>query len=135
MNPFSLKDSTCSGVSPSVDVWFTVSVTLISFLLMHFPYRSAGPCRTVGNPELGVLSPERGPLPDLWDTRCAAADRYVALMRRFIVFSAGLLLTVLGSAFTGLAMGVWVFQYTGSATQYSLTLLINLLPMVLFGAV
>ena len=56
-------------------------------------------------------------------------------MRRFIVFSIGLLLTVLGSAFTGLAMGVWVFQYTGSATQYSFTLLINLLPMVLFGAV
>jgi MFS family permease len=56
-------------------------------------------------------------------------------MRKFIVFSVGLLLTVLGSAFTGLAMGVWVFQYTGSVTQYSFTLLINLLPMVLFGAV
>jgi MFS transporter, DHA3 family, macrolide efflux protein len=54
-------------------------------------------------------------------------------MRRFIVFSIGLLTSVLGSAFTGLAMGVWVFQATGSATQYSLTLLISLLPGVLFG--
>ncbi|MEU4159990.1 MFS transporter [Actinoplanes sp. NPDC026670] len=54
-------------------------------------------------------------------------------MPRFIVFSVGLLTSVLGSAFTGLAMGVWVFQHTGSATQYSITLLVSLLPGVIFG--
>ena len=56
-------------------------------------------------------------------------------MRKFIVFSVGLLLSILGSAATGLAMGVWVFQYTGSATQYSFTLLISLLPAVLFSPI
>jgi MFS family permease len=56
-------------------------------------------------------------------------------MRRFIALSVALLLSVLGSAFTGLAMGVWVFQHTGSAAQYGLTLLINLLPGVLFGPI
>ncbi len=56
-------------------------------------------------------------------------------MRRFIALSVGLLLSVLGSAFTGLAMGVWVFQHTGSATLYGITLLINLLPGVLFGPI
>ncbi|BCB89219.1 MFS transporter [Phytohabitans suffuscus] len=56
-------------------------------------------------------------------------------MRKFIVFSVGLLMSVLGSAFTGLAMGVWVFLYTGSATQYSLTLLVSLLPGVLFAPI
>ena len=56
-------------------------------------------------------------------------------MRRFIALSTGLLVSILGSAFTGLAMGAWVFQHTGSATQYGITLLINLLPGVLFGPV
>lgn len=54
-------------------------------------------------------------------------------MPRFLVFSVGLLTSVLGSAFTSLAMGVWVFHDTGSATQYSLTLLMSLLPGVIFG--
>jgi MFS transporter, DHA3 family, macrolide efflux protein len=56
-------------------------------------------------------------------------------MRAFIALSSGLLITVLGSAFTGLAMGAWVFQETGSATLYGITLLINLLPMVVFGPI
>jgi DHA3 family macrolide efflux protein-like MFS transporter len=56
-------------------------------------------------------------------------------MRRFMTLFTGLLISVLGSAFTGLAMGVWVFRETGSATQYSITLLFNLIPGVLFGPV
>lgn len=56
-------------------------------------------------------------------------------MRAFIALSSGLLISVLGSAFTGLAMGVWVFQETGSATAYGITLLISLLPMVAFGPI
>jgi DHA3 family macrolide efflux protein-like MFS transporter len=55
--------------------------------------------------------------------------------RRFTVLAAGLLLTVLGSALTSLAMGAWVFQATGSATLYGITLLANLVPGVLFGPV
>lgn len=56
-------------------------------------------------------------------------------MHRFIALSVGLVLSILGSAVTGLALGAWVFQHTGSATMYSITLLINLLPMVIFGPI
>ncbi|WP_320068795.1 MFS transporter [Micromonospora sp. RTGN7] len=54
-------------------------------------------------------------------------------MGKFTALALGLLTSVLGSALTGLALGVWVFQQTGSATQYGVTLLINLLPGVLFA--
>ncbi|WP_431873291.1 MFS transporter [Amycolatopsis sacchari] len=56
-------------------------------------------------------------------------------MRKFIALAGGLLASILGSAFTGLAMGTWVFQHTGSATQYGITLVINLLPGIVFGPV
>lgn len=56
-------------------------------------------------------------------------------MRKFIALAIGLLVSILGSAFTGLAMGAWVFQHTGSATQYGITLVINLLPGILFGPI
>jgi MFS family permease len=54
-------------------------------------------------------------------------------MGKFIALALGLLASILGSAFTGLATGAWVFQHTGSATQYSITLVINLLPGIVFG--
>ncbi|MGW4393653.1 MFS transporter [Amycolatopsis nivea] len=54
-------------------------------------------------------------------------------MGKFIALALGLLASILGSAFTGLAMGAWVFQHTGSATQYAVTLVINLLPGIVFG--
>lgn len=54
-------------------------------------------------------------------------------MRKFTLLATGLLVSILGSAFTSLAMGAWVFQHTGSATQYGITLVINLLPGIAFA--
>lgn len=56
-------------------------------------------------------------------------------MGKFIALALGLLISILGSAFTGLAMGAWVFQHTGSATQYSITLVINLVPGIMFASI
>lgn len=52
-------------------------------------------------------------------------------MRKLALLSSGVLISVIGSAVTGLALGVWVFRETGSAAQYGLTLLLNYLPGVL----
>lgn len=54
-------------------------------------------------------------------------------MRRFVILSTGLLVSVLGSAFTSLALAVWVFRDTGSVTQYGITLLLNFLPGIVFA--
>src|SRR3954451_14111545 len=49
-------------------------------------------------------------------------------MRRFTTLWAGYLLSVLGSSLTSLALGAWVFQQTGSATQYGLVVVMAFLP-------
>jgi DHA3 family macrolide efflux protein-like MFS transporter len=54
-------------------------------------------------------------------------------MRKFTALSAGLLVSVLGSSFTSLALAVWVFRATGSATQYGITLILNFLPGIVFA--
>jgi MFS transporter, DHA3 family, macrolide efflux protein len=56
-------------------------------------------------------------------------------MRKLTVLLAGTMVSMLGSAFTGFALGVWVFQRTGSATEYGATLVLNLLPGLLFAPV
>ncbi|TMR99679.1 MFS transporter [Nonomuraea basaltis] len=52
-------------------------------------------------------------------------------MRRFTTLWAGYLVSVLGSSLTSLALGVWVFQQTGSATQYGLIIVMSFLPGIL----
>lgn len=54
---------------------------------------------------------------------------------KFTALAVGLLVSVLGSTFTGFALGVWVFQETGSAAQYGLTLVMNFLPGILVSPV
>ena len=56
------------------------------------------------------------------------------LSRGFAVFAvvlAGQAVSILGTGLTGFALGVWVFQRTGSATQFALVALALLLPVVL----
>jgi hypothetical protein len=53
--------------------------------------------------------------------------------RTFLVVWFGQLVSLLGSALTGFALGVWVFQRTGSETQFALTFLFLVLPRVLLG--
>ncbi|WP_327582097.1 MFS transporter [Nonomuraea sp. NBC_00507] len=52
-------------------------------------------------------------------------------MRRFTTLWVGYLVSVLGSSLTSLALGVWVFQRTGSATQYGLIIVMSFLPGIL----
>src|SRR4051812_26536603 len=56
-------------------------------------------------------------------------------MRRFAALSVGLLLSVLGSACTSLALAVWILRGTGSTTLYGLSLLLQFLPGILFAPV
>ncbi|MBN1246780.1 MAG: MFS transporter [Anaerolineae bacterium] len=51
-------------------------------------------------------------------------------MITFIIVWAGQLVSTLGSALTNFALGVWVYETTGSATQFSLTLLASAIAYV-----
>jgi MFS transporter len=54
-------------------------------------------------------------------------------MTTFAVVWAGQLASLVGSALTSFALGVWVFERTGSATQFALIGLFNVLPRVLLS--
>jgi len=52
-------------------------------------------------------------------------------MRTFVVIWLGELISILGSGLTGFALGVWIFQQTGQATPFALTVLFSTLPRLL----
>lgn len=52
-------------------------------------------------------------------------------LKVFLVVWIGQVVSILGSGMTGFALGVWIFQQTGSATSFALTLLFNMLPKAL----
>lgn len=54
-------------------------------------------------------------------------------MRIFLIILSGQLISMLGSALTGFALGVWVYQETGSVTQYALISLFTVLPTVVLS--
>lgn len=54
-------------------------------------------------------------------------------MRKFRVLWVGQLVSLLGSGLTSFALGVWVFQRTGSVTQYAAICLLALLPGVVIS--
>lgn len=54
-------------------------------------------------------------------------------MTTFIIVWAGQLVSTLGSALTNFALGVWVYETTGSATQFSLTLLASSIATIAFS--
>ncbi len=54
-------------------------------------------------------------------------------MRTFFVIWAGQALSMVGSGLTGFALGVWIFQRTGSATQFAMIALAATLPAVLIS--
>ena len=54
-------------------------------------------------------------------------------MKTFLIIWLGQLVSMLGSSLTGFALGVWVFEQTGSATQFALVLLATSLPRVLLS--
>jgi MFS family permease len=54
-------------------------------------------------------------------------------MQTFTIVWIGQVVSILGSSMTGFAMGVWIFQQTGSAVSFSLTLLFNMLPKAIIA--
>ncbi len=56
-------------------------------------------------------------------------------MRTFFVIWIGQLISILGSGLTSFALGVWIFQQTGRATPFAITVLFGSLPAVLLGPV
>jgi MFS family permease len=56
-------------------------------------------------------------------------------MRAFLTIWAGQVVSALGSNLTGFALGVWVYQQSGSATLFSLIMLVATLPAVLMSPI
>ncbi len=53
--------------------------------------------------------------------------------RTFLLIWLGQMISVTGTGLTGFALGVWVYQRTGSVTQFSLIALFTTLPGILFS--
>ena len=64
-----------------------------------------------------------------------ASSMIPAGMTTFLVIWAGQLVSIVGSGLTGFALGVYVYQETGSVTQLSLILLANNLPSLLLAPI
>ena len=52
-------------------------------------------------------------------------------MKTFLVIWIGQLISMLGSGLTSFALGVWIFDQTGKATPFALTILLGNLPRIL----
>ena len=52
-------------------------------------------------------------------------------MKTFLVIWIGQLVSMLGSGLTSFALGVWIFEQTGKATPFALTILFGNLPRIL----
>jgi MFS family permease len=56
-------------------------------------------------------------------------------LRRFVVIWLGQLISLTGSGLSNFALGVWVYQRTGSATQFALIALFATLPGILVSPI
>jgi MFS family permease len=54
-------------------------------------------------------------------------------MRTFTAIWAGQIISIIGSGLTEFALGVWIYQQTGSATQFALTILCIALPPIMLS--
>ncbi len=54
-------------------------------------------------------------------------------MRTFLIILIGELISMLGSGLTGFAMGVWIFEQTGQATPFAMTVLFASLPPIILA--
>lgn len=54
-------------------------------------------------------------------------------MRTFMIIWLGQLISIIGSGLTGFALAVWIFQETGEATPFALTILFSNLPRLLLS--
>ena len=63
--------------------------------------------------------------------RTAALAAHARELRVFLILWVGQTVSAFGGVMVGFAMGVWVFQRTGSATAFSLILLFGLVPGII----
>lgn len=56
-------------------------------------------------------------------------------MRTFMIIWLGQLISILGSGLTSFALGVWIYQETGQATPFAVTVLFGNLPRILLSPV
>jgi MFS transporter, DHA3 family, macrolide efflux protein len=54
-------------------------------------------------------------------------------MKTFLIIWFGQFISILGSGLTAFALGVWIFQQTGQATPFALTVLFGSLPRILLS--
>ena len=59
------------------------------------------------------------------------ADAQPGNMNKFLIIWFGQVISLLGSGLTAFALGVWIFQKTGQATPFALTILFSNLPRIL----
>ena len=69
------------------------------------------------------------------DTTTSKRETAAGGIRTFAVIWFGRLVSILGSSLTGFALGVYIYQITGSVTQLSLGLLAAILPSLLFSTI
>lgn len=55
--------------------------------------------------------------------------------KSFLLIWFGQLISLTGSGLTGFALGVWVYQHTGSVTQFALISLFTTLPGIVFSPI
>lgn len=60
-----------------------------------------------------------------------AADAQPGNINKFLIIWLGQVISMLGSGLTAFALGVWIFQKTGQATPFALTILFANLPRIL----
>jgi len=60
-------------------------------------------------------------------------DGAILKLRVFIIIWLGQLISLFGSGLTGFALGIWVYQRTGSVTQFALISLFTTLPGILIS--
>ena len=56
-------------------------------------------------------------------------------MKKFLVIWIGQVISILGSGLTSFALGVWIFEQTGQATPFALTVLFGNLPRILLSPI
>jgi DHA3 family macrolide efflux protein-like MFS transporter len=57
------------------------------------------------------------------------------VLRTFLIVWMGQIVSTVGSSLTGFVLGVWVYQQTGSATQFALIALCATLPAIVLGPI
>ena len=56
-------------------------------------------------------------------------------MKTFLIIWLGQVISIIGSGMTGFALGVWIYEQTGQATPFALTVLFSSLPRIILSPI